>query len=109
MQSKGQVDIFAVKLGPDGSHVWGKGFGDPNVPIGNPNPQSGAAIAADPEGNVLVTGSLSGVVDFGEGLIGGNAIVSDIFVVKLKPEGSPRLEQELRRQQHSERRRHRGR
>jgi hypothetical protein len=88
LPNKGQVDIFVLALGPDGSHLWSRRYGDPNVPIGNPDLQSGAGIATDAAGNVLVTGPLSGMVDFGGGPIGGSAIAPDVFVVKLGPDGS---------------------
>ncbi len=81
LTSAGPADIFVVKLGPDGSHVWSKSYGDSNA-------QSGAAIAVDEAGNVLLTGSFSGAVNFGGGTLG--AIGSDAFALKLGPDGAHR-------------------
>jgi hypothetical protein len=72
--------IFVAKLGPTGAPLWGKVFGQTGH-------GAGAAIAADGKGNVFVTGSVNGAVDFG-----GGALVSaggdDIFVLALDPSGA---------------------
>jgi Beta-propeller repeat len=78
--SAGQNDIFVVKLDDAGNHLWSKRFGDAGA-------QSGASIAVDAAGNVLVTGSLSGTVDFGGGPLV-SAGQNDIFVVKLDAAGN---------------------
>jgi len=62
--SAGGEDIFVVELDADGNHVWSRRFGDAGTQ------QRGEAIAIDPEGNVLVSGVVDGVVDFGGGPIG---------------------------------------
>ena len=72
-------DVFVAKFGPGGSHIWSKKFGDAN-------PQFGTAVAADPWGNIFVTGDFQGSISFG-----GDPFVSDggsdIFVAKLTPGG----------------------
>ncbi len=76
LASAGGADIFVAKLdGVAGAHVWSKRLGSAT------DDQLGLAIAADPMGNALVTGSYDGTVNFG-----GAALVSaggaDIFVAK---------------------------
>ncbi|WP_437687735.1 hypothetical protein [Sorangium sp. So ce176] len=70
---------FVVSLAPDGTPVWARWFaGD--------GPQESASIAVDAKDNVVVTGSVQGVVDLGGGpLPAGGGF--DAFVVKLDAEG----------------------
>jgi hypothetical protein len=72
-------DAYVAKFGPGGSHIWSKKFGDGN-------PQAGTAVAADPWGNVFVTGHFQGSISFG-----GDPLFSDgendIFVAKFTPGG----------------------
>ena len=83
-QSKGAADGFVAKFGPDGAHLWSKSYGDGN----KDGTTAAAAAATDAAGNVLVTGSFSGAVDFGGGTLGG--IGSDVFALKLGPDGTHR-------------------
>jgi hypothetical protein len=73
-------DIFAAKFGSDGAHLWSKRFGDSSIQIAH-------AVAVDASGNVIVTGSFHGVIDFGGGPLTsiGNW---DIFIVRLGPDGT---------------------
>src|SRR5262249_18342878 len=69
-----------VKLAPDGSLLWSRGYGsfldDAHV--------VGAALGADEQ--LVVWGYLEGKVDFGGGMIGSNS--DDLaFVLKLGPDG----------------------
>src|SRR5262245_1401879 len=73
-------DTFVVKFAPDGTHLWSTSFSSFDG-------DTGKAIAVDPSGNVLVTGFLSGWVDFGGGVLR-SAGSADIFVVKLSPTGT---------------------
>ncbi len=79
--STGTRDAFVVKLDPDGNHLWSKHFG------GASSLTAPGGIAVDGQGNVLLTGQLSGSADFG-----GGARVSkangDIFLVKLDAAGN---------------------
>jgi hypothetical protein len=79
LTSAGAGDIFVAKLDPDGNHVWSKRFGD----VGN---ETGYAIAADGMGNVFLTGTTDGAIDFGGGSLAGGG-GGDIFVTKLDPAG----------------------
>jgi hypothetical protein len=69
-------NLFVAKLDPNGNHLWSRAFGDDN-------PQIGFSVAATPEGDVVVTGSLQGVIDFGGGISVNSAGKSDIVVAKL--------------------------
>ncbi|WP_438008300.1 PQQ-binding-like beta-propeller repeat protein [Sorangium sp. So ce321] len=87
----GLEDIFVAKLDADGEHLWSKRFGDAAL-------QRAYGVAVDGSGDVVVSGTFQGSVDFGGGPLvssggfgplepssvtwGGNA-----FVTKLNPEG----------------------
>lgn len=79
-----QHDIFVLKLDSQGNFVWAKA-------IGGSNHQEGWAIATDPWGNILVTGSFRDTVDFDPGLgiyqLSSLGLNADIFVLKLNPAG----------------------
>lgn len=87
LTSAGGNDVFVVKLGSDGSHVWSKRFGDAG------DTQEGQAVAADAAGNVLVSGVFNGTVDFGTGSHTTRACPSEVwcgtwgFVAKLSADG----------------------
>jgi hypothetical protein len=61
--SAGGEDIFVAKLDPAGNHIFSRRFGDAGTH------QRGEAIAIDFADDVLVSGVLDGVVDFGGGPI----------------------------------------
>ncbi|WP_437784462.1 outer membrane protein assembly factor BamB family protein [Sorangium sp. So ce1097] len=87
----GREDIFVAKLDADGEHLWSKRFGDAAL-------QRAYGVAVDGSGDIVVSGTFQGSVDFGGGPLvssggfeplgpgsvtwGGNA-----FVTKLNPEG----------------------
>ena len=77
----GFQDIFAVELDPDGNHLWSRAFGGISQEQGN-------GVAADSDGNVVLTGAFHGTVDFGGGPLT-SAGSDDIFVVKLKVNHPP--------------------
>lgn len=59
LSSSGCGDIFVAQFaGSDGSHLWSKRFGGASHDAGN-------GVAVDPAGDVLLTGSFQGAVDFG--------------------------------------------
>jgi len=64
---------------PCGSVYWAKRFGDSDL-------QFATSVAADPSGNVLVTGGLYGSADFGGGMLT-SAGDADVFAAKLSPQG----------------------
>lgn len=74
MKVAGTVDIVVAKYDKTGAHLWSKRFG------GADDDQS-ADVAVDAAGNVFVTGSFSGTVDFGGGAFtdqwGGFALALD--------------------------------
>jgi hypothetical protein len=73
----GGDDIFVAKYsGVDGNPLWSKRFG-------GSSDDTGASVAADGSGNVLLTGSFNSIVDFG-GEILTSAGWEDIFVLKLR-------------------------
>lgn len=78
--SAGGLDVFILKLGADGKHLWSQRAGDAS------NLQTSSDILADSAGNVIVTGTLVGSMDFGGGALsetGG----TDAFLVKLDADG----------------------
>jgi len=77
LTSDGFADIFVAKVGSDGSHLWSQRFGDGD-------PQAAQAVAVDASGNMIVTGSFGGKVDFGGGALT-SAGFPDIFVAKFGP------------------------
>ncbi len=79
----GGHDIFVVKLGPGGTHVWSKRFGDTGT-----GDDSGTAVALDGAGNVLLTGLFARTVDFGGGPLSTTSPSdTDVFVAKLSSAG----------------------
>lgn len=78
MSSEGR-DVFLAKLDPAGQPLWARSFGAYQT-------QHGTAVAADHEGNVVLTGYFQNRID-----LGGGEFVSaggwDIFVAKFTPDG----------------------
>ncbi|WP_437538932.1 hypothetical protein WME79_22755 [Sorangium sp. So ce726] len=73
--------IAVAKLDPDGQHIWSRQFGDGMSLVHY-------QIAADDQGNTVLTGSFGGTIDFGNGPIGsGDGAVEEAFVAKLDPHG----------------------
>jgi hypothetical protein len=80
LTSAGGDDIFVAKLDASGNHVWSKRFGDANN-------QQGTGVAVDSAGDVVVIGTFSGSIDFGDGPLT-SAGGDDIFVAKLDASGN---------------------
>jgi hypothetical protein len=80
--SAGSSDVVLVKLDPSGKDLWGKRFGDASA-------QTVSGVAIDGSGNILLTGSFKGTIDFGGGPLE-SAGADDIFIVKLDPTGAHR-------------------
>lgn len=78
--SAGGYDVFLVKLDPDGVNLFSKRYGDPLD-------QRGTALTTDAAGNIFLTGSFTGSVNFGA-LDLQSAGFADVFVVKLGPDGA---------------------
>src|SRR3989454_5800797 len=74
--------VFVCKYSPTGGRLGSKCLG------GMRGGGTGRAVAVDRNGNVLVTGKLSGTVDFGTGPLT-SAGASSIFVAKYSAAGVP--------------------
>jgi hypothetical protein len=73
--ASGSLDIFVAKLTPDGSTVWARSFGGTGQ-------DWVSGLAVDPAGGeVVVTGTLGGAVDFGGGNL--SPVGQDMFALRL--------------------------
>jgi hypothetical protein len=75
----GNYDTFLAKFSPSGQHLWSKRFGDSTS-------QTPYSIAVDPSGNVAITGSMVGTVNFGGANIVANTC--DLFIAKFDGAGT---------------------
>lgn len=77
LEGKGDTDAFVLGLGPDGARRWVRVFGGVGKDVAH-------GVAADPFGNVAVTGHFHDQVAFGETTADskGNR---DVFLLKLSP------------------------
>ena len=76
-------DIYLLKYDSNGSLLWSKSFGDDS------EPQLGAAIATDSNGNIVLAGTFIGILDFGCGSLDAEGSqFSDAYVAKLTPAGA---------------------
>jgi PKD repeat protein len=84
LPASGGYDPYVVKLDPAGAHLWSKRCGSSGYPY-----NYSAGVATDADANVITTGSFSGGIDFGAGLIqNANNLVNqsyDGFIVKRRP------------------------
>ncbi|MBK8596410.1 MAG: SBBP repeat-containing protein [Holophagales bacterium] len=80
LTSAGSTDVFLARYDSGGNHAWSKRFGDASA-------QTGTAIAVDPNGNVVGTGSFNGTVNFG-GTPLTSAGSTDIFLAKYDSGGT---------------------
>jgi hypothetical protein len=55
LESEGEADAFAVRLAPDGSHIW-------SFRLGGRGWDEASAITVDAEGNAVVAGALTGAL-----------------------------------------------
>ncbi|MEQ9323974.1 MAG: hypothetical protein RIF41_32715 [Polyangiaceae bacterium] len=76
------TDLFVAKYDTNGDHLWSRRFGDSSR-------QSGLAIAVGSGGEIVVAGSFAGAIDLGSEFLQ-STDGSDIFVLVLEPDGSPR-------------------
>jgi hypothetical protein len=79
--SAGGADIFLVKLDPMGKQIWAKRFGDTSD-------QAAAAVAVNAAGQIWITGSITGNVDFGGGVLASADPLSDAFLASFGPGGA---------------------
>lgn len=83
LTSAGDNDIFIQKLNANGNLIWA-------LSIGSSGPDEGNSIITDASGNVHVTGSFSGTVDFDPRSSTSNLVSNgfeDIFILKLNGNG----------------------
>lgn len=84
LSSKGNSEIFILKLDVTGKFVWAKS-------IGSSSADAGRSVAVDASSNVYTTGSFSGTADFDPGLTTSELTAkgyTDIFVLKLDGSGN---------------------
>ncbi|MBN8232367.1 DNRLRE domain-containing protein [Corallococcus macrosporus] len=86
--------LFIAKFSPNGTPVWSKGFlaGTPQVGSNTKAPIQGLAVATDAAGSLVVTGTFSGQVNLGGGVLDAGASasgVSALFVARFSWEGDP--------------------
>ena len=60
LTSTGYTDVFIAKYSPNGNLIFAKSFG-------GIDPDFGSDIAIDPSGNIIITGTFQGSVDFDPG------------------------------------------
>jgi len=77
-------DVFVLKLAPDGTILWVRGWGGPDWDLGK-------WVAADGAGNIYVAGAYNGpYLDFGGGPLppaGPPGVGVEAFLLKLAPSG----------------------
>ncbi len=78
--SNGSTDIYLVKYGPTGAHLW-------SVTYGSSLGDGGIDVAFGPAGDLFLTGYLSGTTDFGGGPVSGPG-GADIFLARMGGDGS---------------------
>jgi outer membrane protein assembly factor BamB len=76
---QGGIDAFVARLDSAGNHLWSKPFGDSMH-------QSARNVATDNLGKVIVGGVMTGMVDFGGGLL--TATTQDIFLAAFTSSGN---------------------
>ncbi len=81
------VDAFVLKLDPNGNHLWSRHFAgtEPILP---------STFAIGKNGNIILSGTFSGIVDFGNGpLVEGDVmepfVTTDLFALVLDSNGNP--------------------
>jgi hypothetical protein len=87
LTSSGLADVFLVKLGPGGTHIWSKSFGDA---LG----QYVSGLAVDGAGDVVIVGYFSGSISFGaptSTLTSAGGL--DVFLAKFDSSGTPKWSQ----------------
>ena len=77
----GSGDIFVSKQSPSGEYLWTKTFG-------TPYPERGLCITTLTNGNIVVGGTTTGIITFGNTQYTTNNFSQDIFIVCLNPQGN---------------------
>lgn len=86
LTSAGAQDVAVARLdGSSGAQVWSKSFGTAGVSL-CPGPALRCNAVADANGSVVLSGALTGWVDFGGGPLG--SMAAQTYAVKLDGNGS---------------------
>ncbi len=84
LSSNGGIDAFVQKMDASGNFLWAKSFG-------STNDDQGLSLTVDTSGNVYITGTFSGTVDFDPG-VGTTNLSSnggrDVFIQKMDASGN---------------------
>ena len=80
VKSKGGYDMMVAKIDAEGKLQWAKSYG-------SSADEMGRSIALDKDGNIFFAGSLSGMVDFGNGIMSNSSGKMDAFVAKMNATG----------------------
>ncbi|HLM76156.1 MAG TPA: hypothetical protein VK459_25795, partial [Polyangiaceae bacterium] len=82
LTSAGLYDAFIAKFDPSGKHLWSKRFGDSTH-------EDVLTTTADKDGNIVLSGTFRGMVNFGGADMFANCgAQGDLYVVKLDPQGN---------------------
>jgi len=89
LASAGTRDVFVAKYaGADGRHLWSRRYGSTSIDMAT-------GVAVDASGEVVVTGSFTGTVNFGGGALSTPNTSADVFVVKYGGAGEHRWSKQL--------------
>jgi hypothetical protein len=80
LESAGSDDVFVARLDAEGNHIWSKRFGDNAAQVVR-------GVSADLNGNTVVVGQFTGVLDFGGGPLTSKGGL-ELFVAKLDAAGA---------------------
>ncbi len=80
LASKGEADIFVLRLEPNGGVSWVKSFGADRA-------DQATSVATDKHGNIVFTGEYYNSIDFGGGPLAATGNEKDLFLVELSPKG----------------------
>jgi len=81
LHSYGQRDIFVAKYNTNGEIQWAKNFGGVN------SGDEGREVTVDSDGNIYLTGVITGTANFDGIVLNGN-LGTDAFFAKLGPSGN---------------------
>jgi hypothetical protein len=81
LTNAGGDDAFVAKLSPLGSGVWSKAWGDATS-------QRGLSVAFAPNDEPIVTGTMEGTVDFGNGPKQAPAMAESLYLTRLSADGN---------------------
>lgn len=83
-RASGSADVFLSRINPQGEEVWTRRFGGKLA-------DNGAALAVDPEGNILLAGNFQDIITYPVGEKTRKLVSAggrDAFVLKLDNEGN---------------------